>query len=178
MVRSLDFLCQWHLAADASDRFSTGKTVSFLEARDLCFAVGGDHDDFVDTFVYAGFEEERDVIDHDCFWIVSCCLLCQPGLFAGDAGMDDSFEYAQLGSISKDDGTQGLAIDGAIGIEHSLSERVHDLSPCRFAGRYDVPRQLIGIDDDGAALLEHLGDGAFAGGNAACEADQHHGDGA
>ena len=64
MVGPLDFLCQWHLAADASDRFSAGEAVSFLEARNLGFAVGGDDDGCVDAFVYAGFEEERDFVDH------------------------------------------------------------------------------------------------------------------
>ena len=38
---------------------SARKAVSFLEARNLGVAVGGDHDGCVDAFVYAGFEEER-----------------------------------------------------------------------------------------------------------------------
>ena len=63
MVCSLDFLCQWHLASDASKRFSAGEAVSFLEARDLGFAVGGDHDGFIDSFVHAGFEKERHFVD-------------------------------------------------------------------------------------------------------------------
>jgi hypothetical protein len=38
--------------------------------------------------------------------------------------------------------------------------------------------QLVGIDDDCAALLKHLGDGALAGRKTACEADYNHGGGA
>ena len=178
MGRSLDLLCQRHLVADASDRFSAGKTVSFLESCNLCFAVGGDDDDRIYSFVYAGFEQQRHIVNHHGVGVFSGGLSHQSGLFALDAGVNDPFKAAQLGSISKDDCTQGLAIDGVIGGEYSLTERVHDSSPCRFAGSDDVPCQLVSIDDDGAALLEHLGDGAFAGGDAACEADQQHGCGA
>ena len=59
MVSLSDLFCQRHLASDAAQRFGAGKAVSFLEARDLGLSVGGDHDDFVDALVYAGFEEER-----------------------------------------------------------------------------------------------------------------------
>ena len=34
--------------------------------------------------------------------------------------------------------------------------------------------QLIGVDDGGAAFREHRGDGALAGGDAACESDETH----
>ena len=178
MVRSFDFLCQRHLAADASDRFSAGKTVSFLEAHDLCFAVGGDHNDCIYSLVDTNFEEERYVIDHHCFGIASCRLSCESGLFARDAGVNDSFELAQFGFVTEDDCTECAAIDGPVRVQYVPPECLHDLSPGRFAWLDDVPRRLIGIDDDGAALLEHLGNGAFACGDAACEADQQHGCGA
>ena len=103
MVRSLDLLCQRHLAADASDCFSAGKTVSFLETRDLCFAVGGDHDDFVDAFVYASFEEERDIVDDDGIGIPARGLSRQPGLLALDAGMNHSLKAAQFGLVVEND---------------------------------------------------------------------------
>ncbi len=64
------------------------------------------------------------------------------------------------------------AIEGAVRIEDGLTERFDDLSPGRFARFDDLSSsQFVGIDDDRAALLEHLGDGAFAGGDAACEAN-------
>ena len=71
MVSSLNFFCQRHLTVDASDRFSAGETITFFETCDLCLAVGGDDDDFVNSFVYAGFEEERNFIDHNGCWICS-----------------------------------------------------------------------------------------------------------
>lgn len=178
MIGSLGLFFQGHLAVDAADCFGSGEPVPFPKASDLGFAISGDDDDVVDTFVYAGFEEERDIIDDDGIGILACALFCQPGLLACDAGVNDSLKAAQLGSISKDDCTQSPAIDGAIGVEDGLTERAHDLSPCRFAGLYDVLRKLIGVDDDSAALFEHLGDGAFAGGDAACDPDHNHGCGA
>ena len=178
MVRSLDLLGQRHLAADASDRLSAGKSVSFLEARDLCFAVGGDHDDFVDAFVNAGFEQQRHIVNHHGFGIFSGCLSRQSGLFACDARVNDSFELAQFGFATEDDGAQRMTIERAIRVEGGFAERVHDLSPCRLAWLDDVTRKFIGINDDGTAMLEHLGDGALTGGDAACEAEQNHGCGA
>ena len=178
MIGSLDLLSQRHLAVDATDCFGSGEPVPFPEASNLGFAIRSDDDDVVDTFVYAGFEEERDIIDDDGIGILARALFCQPGLFVCDAGVNDSLKAAQLDSISKDDGTQSPAIDGAIGVEDCLTERTHNLSPCRFARFDDVLCKFIGVDDDGAALFEHLGDGALAGGDAACEADHNHGCGA
>ena len=178
MVRSLDLLRQRHLAADALKRFSVGKTISTFETSDLRVAVCGHHDDFVHAFVDPGFEEQRHIINDYGFRIFSGRLSCQSGLFAGDAGMDDPLKAAQLGPISKDDCTQGLAIDGAIEGEDGFTECFHDRSPRRFAWPDDVPCQLIGIDDNRTALFEHPGNGAFACGDAASKADQNHGCGA
>jgi hypothetical protein len=68
-----------------------------------------------------------------------------------------------------------LAVNGAIGVEDGFTERVYDLSPCRFSWFDDLPRKFIGIDDNGATLLEHLGDGAFARGDTPCESNDNHG---
>jgi hypothetical protein len=81
-ISQADFLRQRHLTLNSSDRFSAGKPVPLLEPSNLGFAVGGNHDYFVDTFVYAGFEEEGDIIDYDGIGIIARNLFCQPGLFA------------------------------------------------------------------------------------------------
>jgi hypothetical protein len=174
VVSLLDLFCQGHLASDAAQRFGAGKAVSFLEARELCLAVGGNHDDFVDALVYAGFEEERDVVDHNCVGILAGGLPGQLRLEACDTGMDDSFKLTQLGSTSEYDGSQRMTIEGAIRIEDGLAELSDNLSPGWFAWFYDVSRKSIGIDDDRTELLEHPGDSALAGGDTACEADQNH----
>jgi len=144
----------------------------------LCFAVGGDHDDFIHPLVDASFKEERHVVDHHSVRIILRGLLCESRLFACDTGVDDVFKLAQLDSVSENNGSQFTAIEGAVRIEDGLAEGFHDLAPGRLARLHDFMGQFVGIDDDRAALPEHLGDGALAGGNAACEADQNHGSGA
>ena len=156
---------------DASDRFSAGEAVSFLEARDLCFAVGGDHDGAVHSLIDASFEEERYVVDHYSVRGFFCRLFCQPCLFVCDTGVDDVFKPAPLGPVSENKGSQLTAIEGAVRIEDGLTERFHDLAPGRLTWFDDFTGQFVGIDNDRAALLEHFGDGALAGGDAACEAD-------
>jgi hypothetical protein len=167
----LDFLCQRHLAADAPDRLSAGEAVSFLEARNLGVSVGGDHDDFIDAFVYAGFEEKRHFVDHNGLGMFASDGFGQTGLFAGDTGVNDSFKLAQFGPVSKHNGSQLTAIEGAVRIKDDLAERGYDLAPGGLARLHDIVGQLVGIDYRRAELLEHLGDGSFAGGDAACEAD-------
>ena len=175
MVSPLDLLCQRHLAADASDRFSAGEAVSFLEAGDLGVAVGGDHDGFVDAFVYAGFKEERHFVDDYSMGFAFGDPAHESLLLAGDTGMDDAFELSAFGPVAEDDGSQGMAVERAVMVEDCLAECFDDLSPGRFTWLDDIVGQQVGIDHRCAALLEHLGDGAFAGGDAACEADQNHG---
>jgi hypothetical protein len=105
MIRSLNLLCQGHLAVDAADGFSAGETITFFETCDLCFSVGGDDDDFVHAFVYASFKEERYVVDHHSVRVFLCCLFCQPRLFACNTGVDDVFKSAQLGPVSENNGS-------------------------------------------------------------------------
>ena len=92
--------------------------------------------------------------------------------------MDDALELSAFRAIAKDDAPKGLSVERAVWIEDCLTKRLYDFFPGRFTWFDDVSRKFIGIDNDGAALLEHLGDGAFAGGDAACKADHNHGCGA
>ena len=55
------------------------------------------------------------------------------------------------------------------------SKRIHNGMPGWFPWFDNLSGQFIGIDHDGAASLEHLRNGALAGCDAACEADQNHG---
>ena len=178
MVGPLDFLWQWHLAVDASDRFSAGEAVSFLEARNLGVAVGGDHDGCVDAFVYAGFEEERYFVDDHSMGFAFGDPAQESLLLARDTRVDDSFKLAQFGPVSENKGSQLTTIEGAVRIEDGFAEGFYDLAPGRLARLHDIVGQLVGIDYCCAALFEHLGDGSFAGGDAACEADHNHGCGA
>ena len=178
LVRSLDLFRQWHLAADAAECFSAGEAVSFFQARDLGVAVGGDDDGLIDSLVDTGFEEERDVVDDDGLRILSCRFSRQSDLLSCHAGVNDGFECTAFCRMAEDDGSERLAIEAAVRVEDGLAECFDDLPPSRLARLHDIASQLVGIDHHRAALREHLGDGAFTGGDAACEADQNHGCGA
>jgi len=177
-IGQADLLRQRHLASDSLDGFSAGEAISCFQSGDLGFPVGCDDDCPVDTLVDAGFEQERHVVDDNRFRVFSRRLPREPLLFTSDAGVDDAFKPTPLGVVSENNGSQLPAVDGAVGIQYSLTEYVDDLSPGRFAGFDDLMGQFVGINDDRAALLEHLGDGAFAGCDTACEADENHGGGA
>ena len=99
-------------------------------------------------------------------------------LLAGDAGMDNAFELSAFLRIAEDDASEGLAVERAVLVEDCLPKQFDDSSPGWFTWLDDLSRQQVGIDHRCAALLEHLGGGAFAGGHAACEANQNHGCGA
>jgi len=120
VVRLLDLLCQGHLASDAAQGFGAGEAVSFPEARDLCSAVGGDHDDCVDAFVYVGFEEERHFVDDHSMGLVLADPTHESLLLAGDAGMDDVFELPAFRPIAEDDAPDGLSVEGAVWVEDYL----------------------------------------------------------
>jgi hypothetical protein len=92
-------------------------------------------------------------------------------LLTGDAGMDDAFELPAFRPIAEDNAPEGLSVERSVLVENCLSEQCDDLSPSWFAWFDDFMGQFVCIDDDRAALLEHPGDGALAGGDAACEAD-------
>jgi hypothetical protein len=109
-----DLLCQRHLAADPSKGLGAGKAASFLEARDLCFAVGGDHDDFVDAFVHASFEEERHFVDDHSMGVACGDSTHESLLLAGDAGVDDAFELSAFLRIAEYDASDSLSVERAV----------------------------------------------------------------
>ncbi len=88
------------------------------------------------------------------------------------------FELPAFFWIAEDDASESLSVERAVLIEHGLPKESDNLSPSRLAWLDDFMGQLVGIDDDRAALLEHLGDSAFAGRDATCESHQNHGGGA
>src|SRR5262245_22316614 len=111
MVGPSDFRCQWHLTADASDRFSAGEAVSFLKARNLGVAVGGDHDGCVDTLVHAGFEKERYFVDDHSVGSVFGDPAHESLLLACDAGVDHSFKLAQFCPVTEHKSSQLTTIE-------------------------------------------------------------------
>jgi len=178
IVGAAAFVCERHLALDPPKGFGAGEAVALLKAGDLGFTIS-DHDDgCVNACVDIGFEEQGNVVDHNCRGIFPGSLFSQPDLLACNTGVNDALKLAQLAGMSKDFSSQGLAIKGAIRVEDGFTECSYNFPPGRFAWLDDFPRKRVGIDNRGAVSLEHAGDGAFPGGDAACESDQDHGGGA
>lgn len=177
-VSQANLLCQGDLAADTSDGFGAGESVSPCQTTDLCFLICSNDDDLIHSFIDAGFEEERHIVDDDGFGIFSRGLSRESRLLTSDAGVDDAFQLAELGPVSEDDGSQRMAVEAAIRIEDDLAECLDDLPPGGLAWSDDLAGQFIGVDHDRAASLEHLGDRALAGGDPAREPYQDHGRGA
>lgn len=174
VIGQSDFLRQWHLALDAPDGVGAGEAVSFFQPGDLGFSIGGNDDGCIHSLVDAGLEQQRDVVDDDGLGIVLSGLSGETFLLSCNAWVDDALKHEAFGRLTKDDGAKRVAVKGAIRIEHALAERRDDFLPGRFAWFHNHTGQCIGIDDDGAALLEYPGYSAFPGSHAACESDQKH----
>jgi hypothetical protein len=82
-----------------------------------------------------------------------------------------------LDRFPEDDGAQGLAIEGTIGIENGRAEGLDDGAPGRLARFHHLVGQRIGVDDERPASLEHLRYRALAGRDTAGEAHKDHGAG-
>jgi hypothetical protein len=106
-----DLLRQRQLAVDAPKGLGAGQAASFFEARDLCFAVGGDHDDFVHAFVYASLEEERHFIDNHSMGFPYGDSAHEALLLAGDPGVDDALELPAFPWITEDDASEYLSVE-------------------------------------------------------------------
>ena len=178
IICQMALLRQRHLISDAAQCLGSRESVSFLETGHLGFAIGSHNDDLIHSFVDAGFEEQRDIVNYDDMRVSSGSLSGESGLFPSHTRVDDSFELSQLRPIMKHNLPESLSVDGLITVQDGPPKSAHNVSPSRFALPDNLTRQFIGIDHDGAEFLEHLCHGAFSSGDASRESDQDHGGGA
>lgn len=144
----------------------------------MSLAVRGHNDNLVDTLIHAGFEEEGDFIDDYGLGMLMGDRLGPTSLLAGDAWVNDPFEPAEFGSVTKDDRPEFVAIYRAIRAQDAFPERLHDGSPRRLPWLHHVAGELVGIDDDRAESFERFRNGGFPRRDSACETDKNHGGGA
>ena len=111
MVSLLGLLSQRHLAADATQCFGAGEAVSFFEAGDLGVAVGSDHDDFVDAFVYADFEEQRHFVDDHSTGFTFGNPTHESLLLESDAWVNDTFKPAEFGAVAKHYSSKHMTVE-------------------------------------------------------------------
>ncbi len=94
-------------------------------------------------------------------------LVCLTPGFGLYAGVQDSLEALPRLVVGKNQLAHGRTVQGAVSIDDRVTERGNDVGECRLAGLYDLARNDVGIDDSGAELGEHVGDGRLPAGNAA-----------
>src|SRR5689334_10951161 len=88
--------------------------------------------------------------------------------------MNDAFQFFQFPAVLKHDCSKRLPVDGPSRGQDAFPEGGDNLAPGRFSGPDDMTGQLIGVDHDSAAALEHLRDGGFARRNASSQAHENH----
>ena len=88
--------------------------------------------------------------------------------------VDDAVEVLQRRFVLEHDRRDGSPIEGAVVEDDVLTEALGHRVEHRTARRLEVAGDLIGIDDDGAALGEHRRHGRLAGADTAGQPDQDH----
>src|SRR5919106_2035270 len=88
--------------------------------------------------------------------------------------MHDGLEVASGRGVGEDDAGERLAVELTARTEHVRAEPLDDRVVTWRSG-FDRPtREGVGVEDDGAALLEHARDGGLARADPAGEADEEH----
>src|SRR5690606_12420170 len=115
--------------------------------------------------------QERDVVDDDG---VRRGGLLQLRHARADLGVDDPVEDLELLGIGEDDRAEPRPVEGAVGPQHLVAERLDDLGEPGGARLDDLACDLVGVDHDRAALGEPAGHLALAGTDSAGETDLQH----
>lgn len=144
----------------------------------MSFPVGGDDDGFVYSFVDAGLEQERDIVDNDGFRILMGGLSSKTFLLAGHTRMDDTLQHPAFGWMAEYDGAECMTVDRTVRIQYPLAECVDNIPPGWFAGLDYLTRQFIGVDYHSSPGLEQPCHGAFASSDSSCQSYQNHRGGA
>ena len=82
--------------------------------------------------------------------------------------MDEAVEELQLLPVPEDDRAEFPAVDRPVRTEDIPAEMVHDRLPDGPLRLLDGVGQLVEIDEKGAFIRQHPGDGRFAAGDTAC----------
>src|SRR3569833_2125878 len=80
---------------------------------------------------------------------------------------------AALGNVEYQS-AETAAVEGAVWSQHLVAETRDDVVQSVAAGRHDVARYYVGIDNRHAELFEIMGHGGFAAADAAGETDDEH----
>src|SRR3569832_391612 len=129
-----------------------------------------DHQHTVDKVAPIGFQQQGN--DGDTIRCAECGDA--PPHLGVNARMQDAFERgAALGNVEYQS-AETAAGEGAVWSQHLVAETRGDVVQSVAAGRHEVARYYVGIDNRHAELFEIMGHGGFAAADAAGEADDEH----
>jgi hypothetical protein len=161
------------LGGDAAARFVCTEAAR-EEAFELLFGFAPGHNSTVEFLVNAGFDEQRgfdeDGIAHS--GAVPQFELAENDF--GDTGVDDGVEAVEFYAVGEDDGTEFRAVYASAGASDRRAEFTEDFVVSGLARLDEFVRQGVRVQDGEAEFAEHGGDGAFAAGDAAGEAESKH----
>src|SRR5262252_3983557 len=120
--------------------------------------------------IRAGFEEQRH--DHDDVRAIGADYAFPR--FGADRRVKNRLQLPACRAVTENQRAHLRAVERAVGGNVLRSESLAQRGNRRAAGRGELVRDAVGIDDAGAERLEHVYGGRFAGADAAGQADYEH----
>src|SRR5258708_31457070 len=168
------FFLDGKLGGDAAESFGFAEAAG-EEALELLFRRAPCYHETIQFLVNAGFDEERSFHKGGVARAVTLPFLELTEDDFGHARMDDGVQVVESGAVGKNNGAELCAVNvAARGHHHRLAEFVEDLVVGWLAGLDETVGQGVGVEYGEAQFAEHGGDGAFAAGGAAGEAESEH----
>lgn len=138
------------------------------QPRQLPLGWAVDDEDPVEALPAAALHQQG--YDVDLVWTVGS--QGPGGEFGAYGGVQDLLEQTPLRRVGENDLSQPAPVEPAGSIQDSRTEGRRDPVQGRLPGFDDVPRDLVRVDDDGAARSEQVGDRRLPAGDTARESDR------
>lgn len=160
------------LTADTGPGIAFGETAVLDEAAHRDFRIEVDDDEPIEV-VAAGFDQERDVEEHD---LIRFGQLVQSPLDLGpDDGMDDGVQAGELVDVTEDPGGEPTTVEFPVGKEDVVTELGDHRGQHRLPRPLELAGDLVGVDDGETSVGEHRRHGRLSTADAPGEADEVHG---
>src|SRR2546425_4184582 len=156
-----------------------GESVPGRQPFDLLFAAGRHHDNAVqvERLRARGIQQQWNVDDHDGVRGGAAQALDLLQDAPADFGVGDRVEPTAGGGIAEDELTKGLPVERPIAADDRLPKGPDNLLVRLGPGCDGLPRDVVGFDDDGTQVTEHLGNGRHPGGDAPGQPEDIHASG-
>jgi hypothetical protein len=168
--RVTKFFLNRKLGRDAAASFFLVEAAS-EEALQLLLRLTPGNDEAVETFVNAGFDEQRGFYKGGVARALAFPFIELAEDDFGDARVDDGVQAVELGAIVEDDGAEFCAVDPAVRKGHGWSEFLKDFAVGRLARLDKFMSQRVCIEDGEAHFPEHGSNRAFAAGDSTGESE-------